>query len=206
MGPSRSSGFRLRAQTPAKQLKFESCSAHHIHRHLRQMGPSRSSGFRLRAQTPAKQLKFESCSAHQIHRHLRQMGPSRSSGFRLRAQTPANRLRFESCSAHHIFQGFTSNSKRASFHKSSTIHWIISVATPISRRNAPCPARVSSLRGVQALKQFGASLDHEKVTAESFSGKQVVCRAHPENAPANSAPAAAGANLVKLFERVSLLH
>jgi len=47
-------GFRLRAQTPARRLKFES------HLSARIIVIPVAAGFRLRARTPAKRLKFES--------------------------------------------------------------------------------------------------------------------------------------------------
>jgi ribosomal protein L34 len=52
------SGFRLRARTPAKRLKFESLTAHQAFQVL--PFTSFQSGFRMRARTPAKRLKFES--------------------------------------------------------------------------------------------------------------------------------------------------
>ena len=52
--PRVGSGFRLRAPTPARRLKFES----HRRDYLHQI-PRVGSGFRLRAPTPARRLKFD---------------------------------------------------------------------------------------------------------------------------------------------------
>src|SRR2546429_7834496 len=66
------SGFRLRAQTPAKRLNFDPYNAHHFLCTIARLAVTPGvlrlrSGFRLLALaslTPAKRLKFDPYSAH----------------------------------------------------------------------------------------------------------------------------------------------
>ncbi len=99
LGCARDFASRL---TPAKRLKFKSCSRHQflprIAGRMRSLGCARDFASRL---TPAKRLKFKSCSRHQflprIAGRMRSLGCARDFASRL---TPAKRLKFKSCSRH----------------------------------------------------------------------------------------------------------